>query len=132
MTAFVDSNVLVRHLTGDPPEQAAAATVALETGETLVLADLIVAEVVFVLESVYEVERPRVAELIRAIVCFPAISVAHESLLLRTLELYEAQRLHFADAYLAACAEYYGVGRVVSFDRDLDRVASVEGVQPGR
>ena len=26
MSAFIDTNVLIRHLTGDPPEQAARAT----------------------------------------------------------------------------------------------------------
>ena len=28
MTAFLDTNVLIRHLTGDPPEMAARATAA--------------------------------------------------------------------------------------------------------
>jgi hypothetical protein len=33
-------NVLIRHLTGDPPEMAARATAALSSGEQLLLADL--------------------------------------------------------------------------------------------
>ena len=131
LRAFVDTNVLIRHLTGEPPEQAARASAALRSGETLVLVDLIVAEVVFVLESVYEVERARVAALVQAIVTFPTISVADVPLLLRTLELYEQQRIHFADAYLAASAEYSGVRRVMSFDRGLARVATIERVEPG-
>lgn len=120
MTVFVDSNVLLRHLTGEPPDQASRAGAALRSGETLVLVDLIVAEVVFVLESVYLVERPRVAELVRAILSFPTISVADAPLLLRALELYEEQRIHFAEAYLAACAEYSGVGRVMSSTASSD------------
>ncbi|MGH3103253.1 MAG: PIN domain-containing protein [Gaiellaceae bacterium] len=132
MTAFVDSNVLVRHLTGEPPDQASRAGDALRSGETLVLVDLIVAEVVFVLESVYEVDRPRVAELVRAILSFPAVSVVDTPLLLRTLELYEDLRIHFAEAYLAACAEHSGLGRVMSFDRDLSRIPTIERVEPGR
>lgn len=35
VTAFVDTNVLVRHLTGDPPAQAARATRYLQRAETL-------------------------------------------------------------------------------------------------
>ena len=85
MSAFVDSNILVRHLTGDPPDQARRATAFLQAGQDLVLVDLVVAEVVYVLESVYEVERERVAELLRAVIGFPAIVVADEALLLRTL-----------------------------------------------
>jgi len=36
----------------------------------------------------------------------------------------------FAEAYLAACAEATGVGRIASFDRSLDRLSSVERVEP--
>lgn len=131
LNAFVDSNVLVRHLTGDPPEQASRATQFLRAGDGLILVDLVVAEVVYVLESVYEVERERVAELVRAILAFPALTVADEALLLRALEIYEEHRIHFAEAYLAACAEISGVGAVASFDRDVDRVPSVRRLEPG-
>ena len=41
LTAFVDANVLIRHLTGDPPEMATRATALLASGETLLLADLV-------------------------------------------------------------------------------------------
>jgi predicted nucleic acid-binding protein len=130
VTAFVDTNVLVRHLTGDPPEQAVRATRLLAEAEQLLLADLIVAEVVYVLESFYEVPRPRVAELVRAIIAFPAIGVADESLLLRALEVYEVHRLDFADAYLVALAEAAGVDAVVSFDKAIERVTTVRRVEP--
>jgi len=130
LKAFVDSNILVRHLTGDPPDQAERATEFLRGGESLILVDLVVAEVVYVLESVYEVERGRVAELVRAIVGFPAVVVPDEALLLRAREIYEQHRIHFAESYLAACAEVSGVGVVASFDRDLDRVQTVQRLEP--
>jgi len=130
LTSFVDSNVLVRHLTGDPPGQAKRATEFLRTGDNLILVDLVVAEVVYVLESVYEVGRARVAELVRSIVGFPAVAVPDEALLLRALEIYEQYRIHFAESYLAACAELSGVGVVASFDRDLDRVRTIRRLEP--
>ena len=130
MSAFVDSNILVRHLTGDPPDQARRATAFLGSTQDLVLVDLVVAEVVYVLESVYDVERERVAELVRAVIAFPAIVVTDEILLLRALELYDQYRIHFAESYLAACAELSGVGNVASFDRAIDRVPSVQRVEP--
>lgn len=130
MSAFVDTNILVRHLTGDPPEQAARATRFLADADQLLLADLVLAEMVYVLESYYEVERPRVAELARSVVGFPAVVTVDVMLLLRTIELYEVDRLDFADAYLVAAAEATGVGLVASFDRRIDRVGSVERVVP--
>ena len=54
---------------------AARATALLAAGEELLLADLIVAECVYVLESFYEVPRARVAELMRAAVALPSIRV---------------------------------------------------------
>jgi predicted nucleic-acid-binding protein len=57
---------------------------------------------------------------VRAIVGFPAVVVAGQALLLRTVEVYEQYRIHFAESYLAACAELSGVEVVASFDRDIE------------
>ncbi len=130
MSAFVDTNILVRHLTGDPPDQAARATKFLAAVDELLLTDLVVAEVIDVLESFYEVPRPRVAELVRAIIAFPAIVVLDPAALLRALEIYEADRLDFPEAYLVAQAERSGVGVVASFDRAIDRVTTVRRLEP--
>ena len=130
MSAFLDTNVLIRHLTGDPPVQARRATAYLKRATELLLPDLIVAEVVYVLESFYEVKRERVAELVRAIIGFPAVAVVDEPLLLRALEVYEVERLDFADAYLVASAETSGVGAIASFDREIDRLTTVRRVEP--
>ena len=130
MTAFVDTNVLIRHLTGDPPSQAARATRYLQQADELLLADLIVAEVAYVLESFYEAPRAQVAEALRAILAFPAINVVDRELLQRTVEVYDVDRLDFADAYLVASAERTGVGVVASFDRSIDRVGTVRREEP--
>ena len=89
-----------------------------------------IAEIVYVLESVYEVERERAAELLRAILAFPVVVVTDLPLLLRALEIYEQNRIHFAESYLAACAEASGVGVVASFDRAIDRVGTVRRLHP--
>jgi predicted nucleic-acid-binding protein len=132
VSAFVDTNVLIRHLTGDPPSQAARASRFLAEADELLLADLIVAEVVYVLESFYEVKRARVAELVRAIIAFDAVRVDDEELLLRAVEVYEVERLDFAESYLVASAERSGVDAVASFDRSIDRVTTITRIEPGR
>ncbi len=109
---------------------AARATAALADDERLMLADLVVAECVYVLESFYEVERARVATLMRAAIALPSVEVIDAPLLLRALELYEREHLDFAEAYLVANAEASGVCRVVSFDRAIDRVETVVRVEP--
>jgi predicted nucleic acid-binding protein len=130
VTAFVDTNILVRHLTGDPPAQARRATRYLEKADELLLADLIAAEVVYVLESYYDAPRGQVAETLRAILAYPAVRVVDADLLQRAIELYEVHRLDFADAYIVASAERTGVGAVASFDRAIGRAGTVRRDEP--
>jgi predicted nucleic acid-binding protein len=122
--------VVIRHLTGDPPEMAARATAALVSQGKLVLTDVVVAECIYVLRSVYAVDRTRVAELMRAALALPTIATANPALLLRALQVYELERVGFADAYLIASAEATGIPAILSFDRDLDRVATVTRLEP--
>ena len=130
MSAFIDTNILIRHLTGDPPDLAARAAAYLRSEPELFLADLVVAETVYVLESFYEAPRVQVADSIRSLLAFNSIVVVDLALLLRAIEVYETDRLDFAEAYLVACAESTGVGRVASFDRSIDRVGTVERIEP--
>jgi predicted nucleic acid-binding protein len=130
LSAFVDSNVLVRHLTGDPPAQAKRATAFLADADELLLADLVVAETVYVLESFYRHPRAQIAEAMRSLLAFGPIVTVDPALLLRAVEVYELDRLDFAEAYLVACAERTGVDRVASFDRTIDRVGTVERIEP--
>jgi predicted nucleic acid-binding protein len=50
--------------------------------------------------------------------------------LLRAVEVYEIETIAFAEAYLVACAETTGVGRIASFDRSIDGVDTVERIEP--
>lgn len=131
MRAFVDTNVLVRHLTGDPPAMSAAATAYLRAEPEPFLADLIAAETIYVLEFFYEISRGQVAETMRSLLALGSIVVVDRDVLLRAVEVYEVDRLDFAEAYLVACAESTGIGRVASFDQAIDRVATVQRIEPG-
>ena len=130
MRAFVDTNILVRHLTGDPADRAARATAYLAEATELYLTDLIVAETVYVLESFYEARREQVATAMRSLVSMRSMVLVDPALLLRAIEVYDTDRRDFAEAYLVACAESTGVGRVASFDRSIDRVDTVDRIEP--
>jgi predicted nucleic acid-binding protein len=130
MTAFVDTNVLIRHLTGDPPAMAARATEFLRSQHELYLTDLVVAETVDVLESFYRAPRDQIAVLMRSLVALPTMVTVDPALLLRAVEVYEFDRLDFAEAYLVACAESTGVATVASFETAIDRVTTVTRLAP--
>jgi len=130
LSAFVDTNVLVRHLTGDPADLAARATAYLGSKRELLLTDLVAAETVYVLESFYEAPRDEVAQALRSLFAFDSIVCVDPALLLRAVEVYETDRIDFAEAYLVACAESTGVGKIASFDRSIDRVDTIERIEP--
>jgi predicted nucleic acid-binding protein len=130
VTSFVDTNILVRHLTGDPADQAARATTLLRSDEVLLLTDVIAAEIAYVLRSVYEASPKQVAAGLRSIVTFDRVVTVDPLLLLRAIEIYEVDRLDFVDAYLVAAAESHGVDRVMSFGRTIDRMTTIERVEP--
>jgi len=130
MTAFVDTNILVRHLTGDPPAMARRATAFLADRPELYLADLIVAETVYVLESFYKAPRDQIATAMRSLIAMRSMITVDPALLLRAIEVYEVDRLDFADAYLVASAESTGVGSIASFDKAIDRVDTVTRLEP--
>ena len=130
MSAFVDTNILVRHLTGDPAEMAARASAYLATEIELLVTDLVVAETIYVLESFYRAPREQVAAAMRSLLAFESVTTLDPAMLLRALEVYELDRLDFAEAYLVAAAETTGINRIASFDRAIDRVTSVERIEP--
>jgi predicted nucleic acid-binding protein len=44
--------------------------------------------------------------------------------------VYEVDRLDFAEAYLVASAEASGVETIASFDRTIDRLATIQRATP--
>lgn len=130
MSAFIDTSIIVRHLTGDPADMAARATTFLESASGLLLTDLVLAETVYVLESFYKVPHAKVAEAMRSLIAFKAVITVDPALLLRALEVYEVDRLDFAEAYLVASAESSGVNTIVSYDKSIDRIRTVERIEP--
>ena len=93
MSAFVDTNVLIRHLTGDPVEMATRATSYLRTETELLVTDLVVAETVYVLESFYETPREQVAVALRSLIALASVETVDSALLLRALEVYEIDQI---------------------------------------
>jgi len=130
VTALLDTNVLIRHLTGDPPEMAARASAYLLSERDLVLSDLVVAEVVYVLESFYRQSREHVTGLVAAVVSSSHFQVQDRALLIRSLEIYLDHKIDFTEAYLVATAEQAGITKVASFDRAIDRVPTITRIEP--
>lgn len=129
----LDSNILLRFFTGDPPAMFAAAAALIERaerGEVLLdLSPLVIAETAFTLESFFKRPRKEVAGTLLEFVSRLGVRVAERDLILDALARVQSTGVHLVDAYLAASAAATK-NPVASFDRDFDKFRDVTRYEP--
>ena len=115
---YIDTNVLVRVITGDDQTLAVQAINKIQGGaqNEFCILDAILVELCFVLEfHDYKMARGDIADAIGALIAVPQISVS--DITLRTLALYnERPKLDYADCLLFVMGGKKGV---LTFDNDL-------------
>ncbi|MCY3929869.1 MAG: type II toxin-antitoxin system VapC family toxin [Acidobacteria bacterium] len=120
----IDTNVVVRYLTGDDPEQAARARNVVETGNVFVSTTVLL-ECEWVLRSVYGLAAKDAAAALRAFSGLPGVTVERPNLLVEALDRAE-KGVDFADAlHLGAAAH---CETMLTFDRDF--ISSASGAAP--
>jgi predicted nucleic-acid-binding protein len=102
---FVDTNVFLRFLTQDDLEKAEKARhlfASAVRGELVVETSLLViAEIVWTLESFYGLTHEEVSELVNTILATPNIECPNKELLFDALVAYTERNVDFIDAYHA-------------------------------
>jgi predicted nucleic acid-binding protein len=125
---LVDSNVLLRFFTGDPPDLARRARALIERADAgevvVVIHPIILSEVFYTLESFYKMSRVDIAEKLSLFVQHQGIEMIEKGVTLDALDSCRAKKVHLSDAYLAACAADSKTP-VASFDRDFDKFPDV-------
>ena len=125
----LDTNVLVRYLVEDDPEQAprAAALIeqASETGERLFVPQIVLCEIVWVLESSFRFPREKIVSVLAALLRSRQLVIEDVGTSRLALERYAARGGDFADYVIVERCRAAGCERVASFDGGL---ASEEGV----
>jgi predicted nucleic acid-binding protein len=122
---LVDTNVLVSFLVDRSADQrrraAALLHAAADPDRRLLLHSLVLAELAFVLRSVYEREAPEVAEILRRFLELPGAEIVDRTPWATLLELWPARFPDFLDASLAAVALELRPDAVATFDRAFAR-----------
>ncbi len=125
---LLDTNVLVRFFTGDPPEQAKQAHTLIgraDEGEViLVIPTVILAETFYTLESFYKMPRIEVAKKLALFVQCSGIESPDFEIVRDALNYCATRNVHLSDALLAAYAAQARIP-VASFDRDFEKFAGV-------
>lgn len=131
---FLDANIFLRFLTGDDRRKAEACRrlvqKAVEGKVALSTDPMILAEVVWVLESYYGLKRGEIAIKLEMILNTSNLTVSEGDAFAQAVELYAGSGIDLADCFAAATAACEGA-TLVSYDRDFDSIEEIVRVEPG-
>jgi len=132
---FVDTNVFLRFLTNDDPVKARQAEALFRDAvlgkKTLITSVLVIAEIVWTLESFYKLDKQDIAAKIEKILNTPHLECPDASLILAALDSYVGYNVDFIDAYHAMYLKEAGPTRVYTYDRKhFTRFPWLEVIEP--
>lgn len=133
--SYVDTDVLIRLLTGDDPKKQEASAILFEKVEkgTSVLSapDTAIADAVFVLSSkYYDLSRVKIRDLLVALLRYPNFKVENKQVLIKALDLYALKNIDFGDAMLAVLTLESQNRLIYSYDYDFDKIQGIKRKEP--
>lgn len=133
---FVDTNVFLRYLINDDPEKADACETlfkkAVAGEEALFTTDLVIAEIVWVLESYYELAKHDVRKMVEQILNTKNLNCINKDLILNALYVYAEKNIDYIDAYNGIILKANGIKEVYSYDKHFNRLGWLKRIEPGR
>ena len=133
---FIDTNVLIRYMTNDEVKQAAQARHLFERvshgKESITTSEVVIAEVVHILSSkkLYSIPRAEIRTHLERFLRLKGLTMSSKHICIRALELYETTNLDFVDTFIAASVERGKGAYIVSFDKKIDRITTIERKEP--
>jgi predicted nucleic acid-binding protein len=118
----LDSNVIVRYLTGDDPAQSPAATELFRAATngriSLILPTPILQETVYVLETYYQGTAETIAPKLISLLSLTGVTCPDARWVLTAIQWYRTKNADFGDALLCAYAHHHRC-EISTFDRGL-------------
>ena len=131
---FLDTNILLRHLLDDHPEQSPRATAYLarvERGEVEAhLSELLIFETVFTLQRHYHQPKEKIREVLLPLIELPGMVLRGKRHFRAVFDLYVDLNLPFADAFHAVLMKRRKLDEIVTFDSEFDRVPGLRRLEP--
>jgi predicted nucleic acid-binding protein len=133
---FLDTNIILRFLTGDDlkKQKAAAALFAQieKKEETVYAPESVICDAVFVLASPrhYNKSREEIRDLLFPLVSLENLKISNRRVLLRALDIFAAYPIDFSDAFLKATMEADHAQVIYSYDTDFDRFSDITRKEP--
>ncbi len=121
----VDTNILVRFLVGDEEEQTKKVYDLFKKAESerkeLLVPLLVVLELIWVLESVYETPRSEILDALRELLLLPVLNFEHRPALHHFIQAAQESKYDLSDLLIAHAAKAQGCETVMTFDRKAAR-----------
>jgi predicted nucleic-acid-binding protein len=120
-TCFIDTNLFLRYLTNDVPTQADAVEALLQRAAKgkvhLVTTSMVIAEIVWTLESFYELDKKEIQSMVLGILNTTGLDVIDSDLILQAIVPYADKNVDFIDAFNVAWMVKNDVDKVYTFDQ---------------
>jgi predicted nucleic-acid-binding protein len=124
----VDTNVLVRALTGDDPAQSPAARDFIRASRPVWVSHMVLVETVWVLDAVYGCGKPQMVEALERILDNKDLALEDPMVARAALGIYKSKgKVGFSDCMVLERARSAGHLPLATFDKSLGKV---EGAQP--
>jgi len=123
----VDTNVLVRLLTGDGGPQVAAAEDYVASGAWV--SHVVLVETIWVLDTSYAVPRADIVSAVEALLDHEVLVLQEPDVVAAALAVFrERTKLGFTDCIVLAIAKRHGHVPLGTFDRELGKQADAERI----
>jgi predicted nucleic-acid-binding protein len=118
---FVDTNVFLRFLTNDDPVKAKRVETlfrqAIQGKVQLIASLLVIAEIVWTLESFYHLSKVDIASKVETILNTPNLLCPEAEIIVMALDLYVQGNMDFIDAFHAYDLQAQGLLQIATYDR---------------
>lgn len=131
---FIDSNIFIRFFVKDDTEKSIKTEKLFRdiVGGKLkcITSAMVIAEIVWVLEKFYKIDKESVCDNIELILNTPNIKVAEKDIVLDAVKAYRYYSVDFIDSYNYSYLKSHNSSSILSYDAHFDKIASLKRIEP--
>lgn len=126
---LIDTNLIIRFLINDDPQKVAKVEKLLKDQDNKnIILDTVIAEIIWVLNSYYNLTKSDIIEKIAALIQVNTIE-CNSFLIGRALSIWREYNISYIDAYLASVAEL-GNMTLYSYDEKFQTISTIAVKEP--
>ena len=131
---FIDANIFIRYFASDDLSKSKKVEELFQkivAGETECFTNqMVIAEIVWVLDKFYSMDRELICDNIEFIVNTPNLKVKEKNIILMAANIYRNSNIDFIDAYNYSYILASGADSIFSYDSHFDKLDSIERIEP--